>query len=85
MVINELNRVKREMKAGISACSNGRSRKSEKDYEELMAVLRKSGAEPVPAPHIYARTDKFSGSDEESGPIPPSATAILMRFPLPTS
>ena len=61
------------MKAGISACSNGRSRKSEKDYEELMAVLRESGAKPVPAPHIYARTDKFSGTDEERA-------ADLMRF-----
>ena len=53
------------MKVGISACSNGLSPEKKKQNDELMAVLREFGAEPVPASHIYAHTDEFSGSDEE--------------------
>jgi len=53
------------MKVGISACSNGLSRKWEKQNDELMSVLRGLGAEPVPASHIYACRDEFSGTDEE--------------------
>ena len=53
------------MKVGISACSNGLSRRWEKQNDELMSVLREFGAEPVPASHIYACRDEFSGTDEE--------------------
>lgn len=53
------------MKVGISACSNGLSRKWEKQNDELMSVLREFGAEPVLASHIYASKDEFSGTDEE--------------------
>jgi muramoyltetrapeptide carboxypeptidase LdcA involved in peptidoglycan recycling len=38
-----------------------------------MTVLREAGAEPVSASHIYARTDEFSGTDEERA-------ADLMEF-----
>lgn len=53
------------MRIGISACSNGRSIEDKKQEEELIEVLRSFGAEAVLAPHIYARTDTFSGTDEE--------------------
>lgn len=53
------------MKVGISACSNGLSREWEKQNDELMSVLRGIGAEPVPASHIYASRDAFSGTDRE--------------------
>lgn len=53
------------MKVGISACSNGLQGKGKKQIGELNNVLRDLGIEPVPASHIYARTDEFSGTDEE--------------------
>lgn len=53
------------MKVGISACSNGLQEKGKKQIGELNNVLRDLGIEPVPASHIYARTDEFSGTDEE--------------------
>ena len=61
------------MKAGISACSNGLSREWEKQYEELVSVLKGFDTDIVPASHIYARTDEFSGTDEERA-------ADLMNF-----
>lgn len=53
------------MKVGISACSNGLQEKGKKQIGELNNVLRDLGIEPVPASHVYARTDEFSGTDEE--------------------
>ena len=61
------------MKVGISACSNGLIFERENKIDELMTVLREAGAEPVSASHIYARTDEFSGTDEERA-------ADLMEF-----
>ncbi len=61
------------MKVGITACSDGLSRKWETQTEELLAVLREFGMEPVPASHIYACRDAFSGTDEERA-------ADLMNF-----
>ena len=61
------------MKVGISACSNGLFFERENKIDELMTVLREAGAEPVSASHIYARTDEFSGTEEERA-------ADLMEF-----
>ena len=61
------------MKVGISTCSNGLSPRAEKKNDELMAVLRESGIEAVPAEHIYAARDDFSGTDRERA-------AELMEF-----
>lgn len=61
------------MKIGISACSNGLQGKGKKQIEELTDVLGNLGIETVPASHIYARTDEFSGTDEERA-------ADLMKF-----
>lgn len=61
------------MRIGISACSNGLNREWEKKNNELAAVFRGFGMEPVFSPHIYARKDEFSGTYEERA-------ADLMRF-----
>lgn len=53
------------MKVGLSACSDGHIKEWEYQIEELVQVLKDLGIEPVLAPHIKAKVDAFSGTDEE--------------------
>lgn len=61
------------MKVGLCACSNGLSANANNQLEELIQVLQTMGIEAVPAPHIFCKTDAFSGTD-------PERAADLMRF-----
>ena len=61
------------MKIGLSACSNGKSREWAGQIDELIDVFAGMGIEAVPAEHIVAKIDEFSGTDEERA-------ADLMKF-----
>ncbi len=61
------------MKVGISACSNGQKKDWEEQNDKLMEVLGNMGVEAVFSPHITAKVDVFSGTDEERA-------ADLMQF-----
>ncbi|MCR5468485.1 MAG: LD-carboxypeptidase [Lachnospiraceae bacterium] len=61
------------MKVGLAACSNGHTDEWENQIDEIVQVLKGFGLEAVLAPHIKARVDDFSGTDEERA-------ADLMRF-----
>lgn len=60
-------------RVGLAACSDGQLREWGDQNRELCDVLREMGVEVVPAEHIYAKTDVFSGSDSERA-------QDLMRF-----
>ena len=53
------------MKAGITACSDGRPAERKQQHTELISILADCGIEAVTADHIYACRDAFSGTDEE--------------------
>lgn len=53
------------MKIGLSACSDGHIKEWEYQVDELVQVLKDFGMEVVLAPHIKAKVDAFSGTDEE--------------------
>ncbi len=53
------------MKVGIAVCSNGQRKKWEKIIDNLLDVLNDMGIEAVLSPHIMAKVDEFSGTDEE--------------------
>ena len=53
------------MKVGLSACSDGHIKEWEYQVDELAHVMKNFGIEPVLAPHINAKVDAFSGTDEE--------------------
>jgi muramoyltetrapeptide carboxypeptidase LdcA involved in peptidoglycan recycling len=53
------------MKVGLSACSDGHIKEWEYQIDELVQVMKSFGIEPVLAPHIKAKVDAFSGTDEE--------------------
>ncbi|SFC99440.1 LD-carboxypeptidase [Butyrivibrio sp. YAB3001] len=53
------------MKVGLSACSDGHIKEWQYQIEELVQVLDGFGIDAVLAPHIKAKVDAFSGTDEE--------------------
>ena len=53
------------MKVGLSACSDGHIKEWEYQVDELIQVLKDFDIDPVLAPHIKAKVDAFSGTDEE--------------------
>ncbi|WP_044959948.1 S66 family peptidase [Butyrivibrio sp. WCD2001] len=53
------------MKVGLSACSDGHIKEWEYQVDELVQVLKGFGIEALLAPHIKAKVDDFSGTDEE--------------------
>lgn len=53
------------MKVGLSACSDGQSVEQKSENIQLQRILSAMGVESVAATHIYAKTDAFSGTDEE--------------------
>ena len=61
------------MKVGLAACSNGLDPDCGAQIDELCSVLESMGAETVSAPHMFAATDDFSGTDEDRA-------RDLMRF-----
>ncbi|MCR5273716.1 MAG: LD-carboxypeptidase [Lachnospiraceae bacterium] len=53
------------MKVGIAVCSNGQRKEWNIQNEKLVGVLKSMGIEAVLSPHIMAKVDEFSGTDEE--------------------
>ncbi|SEL56581.1 Muramoyltetrapeptide carboxypeptidase LdcA (peptidoglycan recycling) [Butyrivibrio sp. ob235] len=53
------------MKVGLSACSDGHIKEWEYQVDELVQALKGFGIEALLAPHIKAKVDDFSGTDEE--------------------
>lgn len=60
-------------RVGLSACSNGQSISRKKEIMNLISALEKMGLEAVPAQHLYAQVDAYSGTDAERA-------EDLMRF-----
>ena len=52
-------------KVGLTCCSNGQPPETKKELDELAAVLRKGGIEPVFCSHIYCSETPFSGTRRE--------------------
>lgn len=60
-------------KVGLSACSNGQSISRQKEIRNLIAALQEMGLEAVPAGHLFAQVDAYSGTDTQRA-------EDLMRF-----
>lgn len=52
-------------KVGLSACSNGQSISRQKEIRNLIAALLEMGLEAVPAEHLFAQVDAYSGTDAQ--------------------
>lgn len=60
-------------RVGLSACSNGQSISRQKEIRNLIAALQEMGLDAVPAEHVYAQVDAYSGTDAQRA-------EDLMRF-----